>query len=55
VDNVAMDFFGKEKYNCEEFGDEAYLFVPYDENYYKAMCKYINKNYKKFLKEKEQK
>lgn len=55
VDNVAMDFFGEEKYNCEEFGDEAYLFVPYDESYYKAMCKYINKNYKKFLKEKEQK
>ena len=55
VDNVAMDFFGEEKYNCEEFGDEAYLFVPYNESYYKAMCKYINKNYKKFLKEKEQK
>ncbi|MBR5513298.1 MAG: suppressor of fused domain protein [Ruminococcus sp.] len=55
VDNVAMDFFGEEKYNCEEFGNEAYLFVPYDESYYKAMCRYINRNYKKFLKEKEQK
>ncbi len=50
VDNVALDYFGEEKYNCEEFGDEAYLFVPYDKNYYKAIYSYINKAYKKYLK-----
>lgn len=49
VDNVAMDYFGEEKYNCEEFGNEAYIFVPYNEEYYKAMCGYIDKNYKGFL------
>lgn len=50
VDSVAYDYFGNEKYNCEEFGDEAYLFVPYDDNYFKAINKYINKNYRKFEK-----
>lgn len=50
VDNVAMDYFGEEKYNCREFGDEAYLFVPYNEDYYKAMCGYIDKNYDEFKK-----
>ncbi len=54
VDSVALDFYGEEKYNCEEFGDEAYLFVPYDEKYYKSMCRYINRNYRKFLKKKEE-
>lgn len=49
VDNVALDYFGEEKYNCEEFDDEAYLFVPYNDEYYKAMCGYIDKNYRIFL------
>lgn len=54
VDNAALDYFGEEKYNCEEFDDEAYLFVPYDEDYYKAMCSYIDKNYENFLNRRDE-
>ncbi len=55
VDNVALDYFGEEKYNCDEFGDEAYLFVPYNKDYYKAICGYINKAYKTFIKNQKKK
>lgn len=48
VDRVALDYFGEEKFNCEEFQDEAYLFVPYGEEYYVRICKYIDKNYRIF-------
>lgn len=48
VDNMALDYYGEEKYNCDEFKDEAYLFVPFDERYYAAMCRYIDKNYRRF-------
>lgn len=49
VDEMALDYFGEEKYNCDEFQDEAYLFVPFDEAYYEAMSKYINRGYMEFL------
>jgi len=48
VDMYAEKVLGKEKYNCEEYKDEAYLFVPYDEEYYKGLSKYIDKAWKKF-------
>lgn len=48
VDYMAKDYFGEEKYNCEEFQNEAYLFVPYGEEYYVRITKYINENYRKF-------
>ena len=41
VDDNALAYFGEEKYHCEEFQDEAYLFVPYGEDYYKSLSKYI--------------
>lgn len=50
VDNMALDYFGEERYNSDEFSDEAYLFVPFDEEYYERMSKYISKAYDKFLK-----
>lgn len=50
VDDFAENYFGTEKYNCEEFHDEAYLFVPYDEEYYQGLSKYIDKNWEKFNK-----
>lgn len=50
VDNAALDYFGEEKYNCEEFKDEAYLFVPFNEDYCKALSRYIDKSYRKFKK-----
>lgn len=50
VDSMALEYFGEERYNSDEFCNEAYLFVPYDEEYYKAMSKFIDKNYKEFNK-----
>ncbi len=50
VDKNALEYFGEDKYNCKEFDDEAYLFVPYDEVYYNNMKKVLDKNYKKFNK-----
>lgn len=49
VDDYAEKFFGTERYNSEEFQDEAYLFVPYDETYYKGMEEYIEKAFNEFL------
>lgn len=48
VDSMALDFFGEERYNCEEFQDEAYLFVPYGDEYYERMSAYIDKAYERF-------
>lgn len=48
VDSMALNFFGEERYNCEEFCDEAYLFVPYNEDYYARMAAYIDKAYEGF-------
>lgn len=42
VDDNAKNYFGTEKYYCDEFHNEAYLFVPYDENYYASLSKYID-------------
>lgn len=52
VDDYALNYFGEEKYNSEEFQNEAYLFVPYDESYYNGMKKYIDRNYEEFKIEK---
>lgn len=46
VDGYAEKYFGTERYSSEEFQDEAYLFVPWDEEYYKGMAKVIDKRYK---------
>lgn len=48
VDDWAETFLGSEKYHCEEYKDEAYLFVPYDEEYYQGLSKYIDKAWEKF-------
>lgn len=45
IDDYALKYFGEEKYNCDEFQDEAYLFVPFDEDYYQSMKKYIDSRY----------
>ena len=41
IDNHALAYFGAEQYFSEEFDDEAYLFVPFDEDYYAAMAETI--------------
>lgn len=49
VDDYAERYFGTERYNSEEFKDEAYLFVPFDEEYYKGMAKYIDRAFADFF------
>ena len=48
VDACAEEYFGTEKYNSEEFKDEAYLFAPFDEEYYQRLSKYIDRAFQKF-------
>lgn len=48
VDRYAEQYFGTEKYNSEEFKDEAYLFVPFDEEYYQGLSKYIERAFLAF-------
>lgn len=50
VDKVSENYFGTEKYNCEEFHNEAYLFTPYDEDYYKNLSAFIDAEWEKFNK-----
>lgn len=49
VDRMALDYFGEEKYNSDEFQDEAYLFVPFGDDYFTAINRYIEKNFEEFL------
>lgn len=49
VDDCALQYFGEERYNSEEFKDEAYLFVPFDEDYYLRLRKYFDKRYEDWL------
>ena len=51
VDDCAEEYFGTEKYNSKEFQDEAYLFVPFDEDYYKRLSEYIERAYEVFYPE----
>ena len=41
VDDNALRFFGPGRYHSDEFQDEAYLFIPFDEDYYQAMAEVI--------------
>lgn len=45
VDEYALEYFGEAKYNCAEFQDEAYLFVPWTEEYRSAMKARIDEKY----------
>ncbi|WP_026508330.1 YwqG family protein [Butyrivibrio sp. MC2013] len=46
VDHLAKSFFGEERYGSVEFRGEAYLFVPYDEEYYNKLSQYIEGRWK---------
>lgn len=37
IDDYALQYFDAERYHREEFRDEAYLFIPFDEAYYDAL------------------
>ena len=45
VDDNALRFFGSERYHSDEFQDEAYLFIPFDEDYYEAMAQVIEERF----------
>ena len=45
VDDNALRFFGSERYHSDEFQDEAYLFIPFDEDYYQTMAKVIEERF----------
>lgn len=45
IDNYALEYFGSEQYYSDKFQDEAYLFIPFDENYYQAMAKVMEKRF----------
>ena len=45
IDNYALEYFGSEQYYSDKFQDEAYLFIPFDENYYQAMVKVMEKRF----------
>ena len=45
IDNYALEYFGSEQYHSGEFQDEAYLFIPFDEDYYQAMAEVIEERF----------
>ena len=45
VDDNALRFFGPERYHSDEFQDEAYLFIPFEEDYYQAMAEVIEERF----------
>ena len=46
IDDYALKYFGPERYHSDEFQDEAYLFIPFDEDYYQAMAEVIGERFK---------
>lgn len=42
IDDYALTYFGPARYHSDEFQEEAYLYIPFDEDYYQAMAKVID-------------
>ena len=45
IDDYAIGVIGQERNYSDEIQDEAYLFIPFDENYYQAMAKVIDRRF----------
>ena len=45
IDDYAISVIGQERNYSDEIQDEAYLFIPFDEGYYQAMAKVIEKRF----------
>ena len=45
IDDYALKYFGPSRYHSNEFQQEAYLFIPFDEDYYQAMAKVIGERF----------
>ena len=48
VDRCAEEYFGKERCESAEFQDEAYLFMPFDEDYYTRLASKITRAFMRF-------
>lgn len=55
VDDYAERFFGKERCESGEMQDEEYLFIPFDENYYKALAETISRRFDDWTREQQTK
>ena len=44
-----MKKYGRERLESGEFQDEEYLFVPFDEEYYQGMKKYMDRTYYEWM------
>lgn len=45
IDDYSLRYFGPARYHSDEFQDEAYLFIPFDEEYYQAMARLMEKRF----------
>ena len=45
IDDYAISVIGQERNYSDEIQDEAYLFIPFDEDYYQAMAEMIEKRF----------
>ena len=45
IDDYALQYFDPARYHSNEFREEAYLFIPFDEDYYQAMAKVIEERF----------
>ena len=45
IDDYAIGVIGQERNYSDEIQDEAYLFIPFDEDYYQAMAEVIEKRF----------
>lgn len=45
IDDYALTYFGPARYHSDEFQEEAYLYIPFDEDYYQAMAKVIDERF----------
>ena len=55
VDIYAEKYFGTEEYNSDKYKDEAYLFVPFNEEYYKGLSQYIDRGWEKYWQKRRMK
>lgn len=53
VDNYALAYFGPQRYHSQEFRDEAYLFLPFDEDYYQGLAQIIRRRWDAWRRELE--
>lgn len=51
IDDFALTYFGHARYHSDEFSDEAYLFIPYDDTYYQCIARLIDLRYQNWLQQ----